>query len=419
MKKKELPKLPYGEGSFSYVNSGAKFRILYQKMIGKINKKRQKVYGDTIKECMEKMKELEYEYIKLESETTEYSPEVSEALLLRDSMKVWLYEFKRTELKKDKSFDTIESTFNTHIKNSLIGKMPLINISSLVIKNYLNNLANDKSVSTLKKVYSLFNQFFAHYYASNPLKNPMMAVKMPVVKKKVDAKKIKSLDDFDDLFEENIVSLNDDEINLLIDELTKPIIVGVGGYKHGYAILFLMWSFMRVGEALALRWKDVDFEERSVKIYKAYTKVRKRDENGQPTGSYEWLITPPKSKSSIRKLYIDKKAVDCLLKYKEIIKPESDENFIIRSSNDNPVSLQYLNAVLKSALDHCGIKTEISIHGLRHTGISYYIRHGVPIEIVSKMAGHSDISTTTRIYYDVIEEQKKNAFKNLDNKDEQ
>ena len=55
----------------------------------------------------------------------------------------------------------------------------------------------------------------------------------------------------------------------------------------------------------------------------------------------------------------------------------------------------------------------VTIHGLRHSGISYMLRHGVPVEVVSKMAGHKSIKVTLEIYYSVIEKQKNEAIDKL------
>lgn len=42
------------------------------------------------------------------------------------------------------------------------------------------------------------------------------------------------------------------------------------------------------------------------------------------------------------------------------------------------------------------------------------LRHKVPVEVVSKMAGHKEIETTYRVYYQILEEQKYEAIDDLD-----
>ena len=61
------------------------------------------------------------------------------------------------------------------------------------------------------------------------------------------------------------------------------------------------------------------------------------------------------------------------------------------------ISNQKLNAYLKEIADICGIKKNLTFHQARHTFASVVcISQGVPIETVSKIMGHRNISTTQR-----------------------
>ena len=66
------------------------------------------------------------------------------------------------------------------------------------------------------------------------------------------------------------------------------------------------------------------------------------------------------------------------------------------------------NAVLKRHCENVGINV-ITIHGLRHAHASILLYSGVSIASVAKRLGHSDMSTTQKIYLHVISE--------LENKD--
>ena len=61
------------------------------------------------------------------------------------------------------------------------------------------------------------------------------------------------------------------------------------------------------------------------------------------------------------------------------------------------------NAYLKEIADLCGIKKNLTFHMARHTfATTLTLSNGVPMETVSKMLGHSKI-TTTQIYAKVLE----------------
>lgn len=61
-----------------------------------------------------------------------------------------------------------------------------------------------------------------------------------------------------------------------------------------------------------------------------------------------------------------------------------------------------MNAYLKEIADICGIKKNLTCHIARHTFVTLALTLGVPIETVSKMLGHTNI-TTTQIYAKIID----------------
>ncbi|MGF0025445.1 tyrosine-type recombinase/integrase [Parabacteroides merdae] len=89
-------------------------------------------------------------------------------------------------------------------------------------------------------------------------------------------------------------------------------------------------------------------------------------------------------------------------------KTGSDENLIFTlSKNDNS------NRKLKNWCASAGIKKKISFHCSRHTAATLNLSLGVPIETVSKLLGHTKISTT-QIYAKIIDKNKKDAVRKQD-----
>lgn len=79
------------------------------------------------------------------------------------------------------------------------------------------------------------------------------------------------------------------------------------------------------------------------------------------------------------------------------------------------ISNQKYNMYLKSIQTMLGIKTPITSHVARHSFAVMAINNGVPIEIISKMLGHTKINTT-QIYAKVLNESVENAFLDLEKK---
>jgi len=90
------------------------------------------------------------------------------------------------------------------------------------------------------------------------------------------------------------------------------------------------------------------------------------------------------------------RALDIIEKYKNNQKAISQGRVFPKISN------QKLNAYLKEIADVCGIQKNLTFHIARHTfATTVTLSNGMPIETVSKLLGHSKISTT-QIYAKVI-----------------
>ena len=78
---------------------------------------------------------------------------------------------------------------------------------------------------------------------------------------------------------------------------------------------------------------------------------------------------------------------------------------------------QRMNGYLKEIADICEIKKPLTIHIARHTfATTITLSHGVPIETVSKMLGHSDLKTT-QIYSKVVDRKIADDMRKLLNDD--
>ncbi|MDE3181852.1 MAG: site-specific integrase [Bacteroidota bacterium] len=110
-----------------------------------------------------------------------------------------------------------------------------------------------------------------------------------------------------------------------------------------------------------------------------------------------WINTQRRKTNISVKVPVLPKASEIIDKYSNDPRCQSDESLLPRISN------QKLNSYLKEIADLCNIKKNLTFHLARHTfATTITLSNGVPIESVSKMLGHSKISTT-QIYAKVIE----------------
>ena len=111
----------------------------------------------------------------------------------------------------------------------------------------------------------------------------------------------------------------------------------------------------------------------------------------------QWIYSQRQKTSIPVKIPLLTKALEIIEKYKLHPSSINKERLLPTISN------QKLNSYLKEIADVCGIKKNLTFHIARHTfATTITLSNGVPIETVSKLLGHSKI-TTTQIYAKVIE----------------
>ena len=166
--------------------------------------------------------------------------------------------------------------------------------------------------------------------------------------------------------------------------------------KYKTIIEVLIYTGMRRGELCGLTWDDIDFKNKLLNINKSILYLSDR-------GVFEDLT---KNQSSNRVIPISDNVIKSLKEYKKYQESqklllgskwdgENDKIFISwNGGNIHPdtISDWFKKFLLRHDLPN------ISIHSLRHTNASLMIANHVPINIVSKRLGHSNVSTTGNIY---------------------
>ena len=113
----------------------------------------------------------------------------------------------------------------------------------------------------------------------------------------------------------------------------------------------------------------------------------------------KWIYSQREKTSIPVKIPLLSKALKILEKY------GNNTTLIERKTLFPTISNQKLNSYIKEIADVCGIKKNLTFHIARHTfATTVTLSNGVPIETVSKLLGHSKI-TTTQIYARVIEKK--------------
>lgn len=180
-------------------------------------------------------------------------------------------------------------------------------------------------------------------------------------------------------------------------------------FKAFFTILF--YCGLRCGEANALQWSDIDFEKRELKVTKTIT-TKLRD-----SGS-NYLLTSPKTKSSIRTLPIAKMPLQALKTlYEQYSKYPNFSNdwFVFGGMTALPEST--IQSAKNRYVKLAKVKN-IRVHDFRHSCASLLINNGANITLVSKYLGHSDISMTLNTYSHFYKSKMDELIETLDELDE-
>lgn len=176
-----------------------------------------------------------------------------------------------------------------------------------------------------------------------------------------------------------------------LEEFQKVISLLYKGdyYEHYLFICFwlLFTTGLRIGEAAALQWEDIDFESGIISVTKTlYYKSMN-----------EYTFVDPKTSASIRTVVIDKDTIRELKDWMEVQKKVlKDCNFVL-SYSGIPTSKHTLPKALEKLAGLAGVH-RIKIHALRHSHVALLISMGVNPLIVKDRLGHEKIQTTLGTY---------------------
>jgi integrase len=314
-------------------------------------------------------------------------------------MTSWLNTYKKSSVAPS-TYDSIEDCIENRIKSYDLATYQMNQLSMEILQNHINTLVEKGySRATIKKTYDILNNCFKKATQKGDIsENPMGGVEMPserMVKTKV--KKIQ------------FYPISD--IEKIVKDAKRTYKTGKPIYQHGDTILLMLFTGIRIGECIGLKWRNVDFDNKRIHIENNIIRIKNRNakENDNQT---LYMDSDVKSRSSNRYIPLSKIAYEALQSlYNKNKGFNSPENYVVQSQLHNMASERNIRRTLHAIEGNA--KTSIrgaGLHVLRHSFASYMIYKGIDIVTLSRLLGHSKPSITMDIYVDIIEEQKINAI---------
>lgn len=320
----------------------------------------------------------------------------------------WINSVKRYEIKPS-SLEILLRTYNSYI-DAYLGDVRLNNIERKDLQQVLNcAVKNGYTKSTVKKIKDFFTASFRYAMQEEWLeKNPAEYLTLPRVQTKTENPFLAT---------KNKKIFSKEEIAAIKQTAAIKNYDGKLLYKYGYIFLFMLNTGIRVGEMLALKWKDVDFERNILYIYKTSAYGTNNEDDFINIGSDGKLFhskkpkfyvqDSPKTRASIRKVFLLPEAIQYLLEYKKYY-DSGEEGYIVYPINGDgsqPItgsSFEHRFTVFKRA---AGITSGVTIHSLRHTYATNLYYSNVNLKTISASMGHSSTKVTSDVYVNILNDE--------------
>ena len=280
--------------------------------------KRKSVYGRTRMEVVDKMS-------KISNRVTSNNFEYVENSTIGEMMSEWLLVFKKN-LVSPRTFEHTFRNFKLHILPK-VGNMKIDEVNNVVIQKVLNEMINEGySLAVVRKIKFIFNQFFEYAIENNfTTNNPTRLTKVRSVERKV----------YD----------SENKYKAIPPEVREQFLTCLNSHKFLKPLcMCMMFAGLRTGEALALTWGDVDFENKKIIVRRAITIIPKFNAEGKVVAR-KTVISETKTACSVREVPMPDILVEALKDYKYEREIESDErkidfvakNSLVFGNNENEV----------------------------------------------------------------------------------
>lgn len=348
--------------------------------------KRHTVYAKTQAEVRKKIKE------RLENPEASFSKESSYTL------EKWIYfyllNFKKNEV-KETTIDTYLGIYRKHIQGTRVGKMKLKSITSSDFQIFYNGkVAEQYNAKTVRHIYILINSALNKAVQLKYIsENANTAVVIPKCQK----------------YYANV--LNAEQVSKIFREAKEDPLYPI--------VALTMCTGLRKGEVMALKWENIDFEERELYVEGNLCRVANSKEDEKTT--YTEKILTPKTENSKRTIPLIDAAIEALrMQQRSQIQQKEeykllfvDQGFVFTENDGSTIRQRGFMDKYHRFLDKYNLPS-IRFHDLRHTFASLLLEAGESPKVIQELLGHTSITTTMDIYTHITKQGKIKTVSALD-----
>lgn len=351
-----------------YIHTQAKAMLTIGKDIDTKETIRKTFTGNTEEEALDKLYKYKLE-MKKTGKTFEMRKTEKTIAIIGQEVEDSKYRKGKT---KGNAYRTNMATLN-RIKKEKFANIPIEKVTKQQIENFLEK-ERVKSNSVLKKDFSMLKRIF-----ETALDNMYITSDYFIGINKIELPKSTKED-------KDVKALSLTEQNILVDYLEK------NNSKYKNIILMCLYTGMRIGEVLALNYKeDIDIDSKQITVCRTLTK----NKDGKT------ILGNPKTDSGKRIIQINEFTENIIKESIENCMKKNPNNVLYCQPNGKLIETNTINSHFKRVCKNAGITRTVNIHCLRHSYATRCIEAGVTLPVLQALMGHADVETTINAYGDI------------------
>lgn len=338
------------------------------------------VYGKTRKEVSEKLNSILYQ-----KQTGSYV--APSKVLLSNWLYQWLHNYAEISVRPS-TYISYEGYVYNHI-NPILGNIPIQQITPVIVQDFYNNKfesgridgSGGLSAKTIRNMHNMLHQSLDQAKVNGLImNNPTDSAVIPKQEKK--------------------------EMRVLSVQEQLSLMSVLHMHRLGFAIMLDLATGLRIGELCALKWSDVNFNRRTIKVSRTLQRIKMsmaQQINGESTTAI--VEGNVKTNSGFREIPLPDKIFERLLEHQQV--QISEMNYYGQLYQNYgyifamPLGTCVEPHTMRDAFEYllkCANIDHANFHALRHTFATRAIENGVNIKTLSDILGHSQVQITMDLY---------------------
>lgn len=364
-----------GEGSYGKKKISGKEYFYYKSPSGKWT------YGKTLNELRTKIKTAESNQIVIKSKQT-----------IQEYALNWVNTTKKNKIKPQTLEGYITLIQSWNLPKYSFGNILISEITDDKVQLFIDSLVQQEySLGTIRKQWTILKQCLKYGMSKGEINKFDLSLIVPPTEEGVIKKR------------KTVGFVTASELNQIYEESLKKSDIGFGGSEYFYGnnariIIFIGYTGLRVSEATALKWKDVNLDKKVINVSATHTILKNQG---------VVLSTPKRYKA--RTVPLSDRALEQIMFFDAFNPGHRPDDYVFLNRNKTFIKRRNISTTFDRICKNCNLKN-LTLHSLRHGFGSILLDKGVEIKIISELLGHSDIRTTYNIYIGVTDKQKADAI---------